>query len=65
MATTIVGWVLVAFLFAGLTFIVLFKEIRAKWREFRANRIVKREVPPPDRFDDELRKHLERHRNGR
>jgi hypothetical protein len=50
---------------ASVIVVIVYKDkIQQKRRELKANRIAKREVPPEDRFDDQLRKYLERHRYG-
>lgn len=65
MSGYIFGWCLFAFLAVAILSVVFMHQIRDWIRRRRANYVVKREVPPPDQFDDQFRKYLERHRNGR
>ena len=65
MAGLVVPLVVFVLLVVLVLSVVFMREIRNTWRRFKANFVVKREVPPPDRFDDQLRKYLERNRYGR
>lgn len=64
MGIAIFGWVLAGVILAFIAFLVFQDKIQSKWQARKTARILKREVPPEDRFDDQLRKYLERHRYG-
>lgn len=60
MPEVIFGWGLVTVLLLAIVYAVFMRQIHAWWGRFKANRIVKREVPAPDDFDEKLREFLER-----